>query len=102
MSVLDNYNTWKEFLANRLQQAQQQGMSQETISNVAYEIGDDLASSVVVKNDETKVLRELWNAASAEEQEDLANTLVQLDQNEGYMQLVLLFFNEWEVISLYS
>ncbi|HLR80179.1 MAG TPA: DUF3243 domain-containing protein [Bacillota bacterium] len=86
MSVLDNYNTWKEFLANRLQQAQQQGMSQETISNVAYEIGDYLASSVEVKNDETKVLRELWNAASPEEQQALANTMVKLVQNESNMQ----------------
>ncbi|TQS75494.1 DUF3243 domain-containing protein [Ornithinibacillus gellani] len=80
MSVLDNYETWKDFLANRLEQAQSEGMSQETISNVAYEVGDYLAKSVEVKNDETAVLRELWNAASKEEQQAIANTMVKLVQ----------------------
>lgn len=80
MSVLDNFDTWKDFLANRLQEAQQQGMSQETISNVAYEVGDYLSKSVDAKNTEEAVLRELWNAASKEEQQAIANTMVKLVQ----------------------
>lgn len=80
MSVLDNFETWKEFLSNRLQQAQQEGMNQDTISNMAYEIGDYLANSVDAKNDEQAMLRELWNAASREEQESIANAMVKLVQ----------------------
>src|SRR5699024_12113044 len=34
MSVLDNFETWKDFLANKLEQAQSQGMDQQTIANV--------------------------------------------------------------------
>ncbi|MEC5422626.1 DUF3243 domain-containing protein [Virgibacillus sp. C22-A2] len=83
MSVLDNFETWKGFLANRLQQAQQQGMDQETIQNVAHEVGDYLAQSVDAKNNEEAVLRELWGAASEDEQQAIANTMVKLVQNEG-------------------
>lgn len=82
MSVMDNFETWKDFLQNRLEQAQNQGMSQQTISNVAYEIGDYLAKSVDAKNDEQALLRELWNAASKEEQQAIASAMVKLVQNQ--------------------
>lgn len=80
MSVLDNFESWKEFLSNRLEQAKQEGMTQDTISNMAYEIGDYLANSVDAKNDEQAMLRELWNVASREEQESIANAMVKLVQ----------------------
>ncbi|WP_249869721.1 DUF3243 domain-containing protein [Oceanobacillus saliphilus] len=82
MSVLDNFETWKGFLANRLQQAQQQGMDQQTISNVAAEVGDYLAQSVEAKNGEEAVLKELWNAATEQEQQAIANIMVKLVQNK--------------------
>ncbi|PAV30066.1 hypothetical protein CIL05_09315 [Virgibacillus profundi] len=83
MSVLDNFDNWKGFLANKLQSAQQQGMSEQTIQNVAHEVGDYLAQSVDAKNNEEAVLRELWNAASENEQQAIANTMVKLVQNQG-------------------
>lgn len=83
MSVLENFDSWKGFLANRLEQAKSGGMSEEAISNVAYEVGDYLAQSVDVKNDEAAVLKELWNVASKEEQQAIANSMVKLVQNEG-------------------
>lgn len=86
MSVLDNFDTWKEFLSNRLQQAQSEGMSQQSANNVAYEVGDYLANSVDAKNNEEAVLRELWNAASKQEKQALASTMVKLVQNEGSAQ----------------
>lgn len=85
MSVLDNFESWKGFLANKLQQAQQQGMSQQAIENVAEDVGDYLAQSVDPKNSEETVLRDLWNAASEEEQQAIANTMVKLVQNQGNM-----------------
>ncbi|GAB3794958.1 DUF3243 family protein [Virgibacillus kimchii] len=85
MSVLDNFESWKGFLANKLQDAQQQGMSQQTIESVAEEVGDYLAQSVDPKNSEETVLRDLWNAASEEEQQAIANTMIKLVQNQGNM-----------------
>ncbi|API93951.1 MULTISPECIES: DUF3243 domain-containing protein [Bacillota] len=83
MSVLDNFDSWRSFLANKLTQAQQQGMSNDTIQNVAHEIGDYLAQHVDAKNKEEAVLRDLWNAASDEEQQALANTMIKYVQNQG-------------------
>ncbi|MFD2628452.1 DUF3243 domain-containing protein [Oceanobacillus kapialis] len=80
MSVLDNFDSWKGFLSDKLQQAQQQGMSEKTIQSVAQEVGDYLSQSVDAKNPEEAVLRELWNAASEQEQQALANTMIKLVQ----------------------
>ncbi len=82
MSVLDNFDTWKGFLANRIQQAQQQGMDQQTMSTVAAEVGDYLAQSVEAKNSEEAVLKELWNAASEQEQQAIANIMIKLVQKQ--------------------
>jgi len=83
MSILDNFETWKDFLANRIEQAQDRGMSQETIENLAHEVGDYLAQSVEAENPEVAVLRELWNSASEEEQQAIANSMIKLVQNQG-------------------
>lgn len=83
MSVLDNFDTWKSFLSNRLEQAQQQGMDQQTINSIAAEVGDYLAENVDAKNKEEAVLKELWNAASEQEQQAIASTMVKLVQNSN-------------------
>lgn len=83
MSMMDDFSSWKDFLANKIDQAKEQGMSDKTISNVAHEVGDYLAESVDAKNNEEAVLRELWNTASEEEQQAIANTMVKLVQNQG-------------------
>ncbi|KGX88378.1 DUF3243 domain-containing protein [Pontibacillus litoralis] len=85
MSVLDNFDTWKDFLGDRLNQAQQEGLSERAVSELAYEIGDYLAKQVEVKNDQEAVLRELWNVASEEEQHTIANMMVKLVKSEGSM-----------------
>lgn len=78
MSMLDDFDTWKTFLADKLNEAEDQGMSQSTIANVAHEVGDYLSEHVDVKNDEVAVLKELWQVASEEEQQAIANTMVKL------------------------
>lgn len=80
MSVLDNFETWKDFLSNRLEQAQEHGMSQQTIQNVAQEVGDYLARNVQPKNKEVAAIQELWNVASEEEQQAIANSMIKLVQ----------------------
>ena len=82
MSVLDNFGTWKEFLADKLDQAKDHGMSNETIANVAHHVGDYLSAQVEPQNEEQRVLQELWNAASEEEQQAIANTMIRLVQNK--------------------
>ncbi|MHA6251228.1 DUF3243 family protein [Oceanobacillus sp. CAU 1775] len=83
MSVLDNFDTWKGFLANRLQQAKENGMDHDTITNVAHEVGDYLAEHVGAKNKEEAVLKELWNAASEEEQQAIASSMIKYVEQQG-------------------
>ncbi|MBD7936656.1 MULTISPECIES: DUF3243 domain-containing protein [Cytobacillus] len=80
MSVLDNWQQWKDFLGERLEQGQEQGMNQSTVSEIAYQIGDYLAGSVEPKNDQEKILADLWSVASEEEQHAIANLVVKLVQ----------------------
>lgn len=80
LSVLDNFSTWKEFLADKIDKAKDYGMSNDTITNLAQHVGDYLSQHVEPENKEERVLLELWNAASEEEQRAIASTMVKLVQ----------------------
>ncbi|WP_077211588.1 DUF3243 domain-containing protein [Bacillus dakarensis] len=86
MSVLDNWSQWKDFLGDRLNQAKSEGMSQNVINDMAYQVGDYLAKQVDPKNEQERVLADLWSVASPEEQHAIANMMVKLVQNNGTNQ----------------
>lgn len=83
MSVLDNFEQWKDFLGDRLQHAQQEGVSKDTINNLAFQLGDYLSKQVEPKNAQERVLSDLWSVASEEEQHAIANMMVKLVENNG-------------------
>lgn len=83
MSVLNNFEGWKDFLGNRLNQAQEKGMEEETADSLATEIGDYLAEHVDPKNDQQRLLSDLWHAADENQKQALAGTMVNLVKNEN-------------------
>ncbi len=83
MSVLDNWDQWKNFLGDRLHQGEGQGLDQGAINNLAFEIGDYLAKQVQPKNDQEKVLADLWSVANDEEKHAIASVMVRLVENNG-------------------
>ncbi|MFK2825057.1 DUF3243 domain-containing protein [Bacillus sp. B190/17] len=83
MSVLENWHEWKNFLGDKLNQAAGAGMNNDTINNLAYQVGDYLASKVDPKNEQERVLSDLWSVASEEEQKAIASMMVKLVQNNG-------------------
>lgn len=83
MSVLENWEQWKDFLGDRLHHAQNEGMDQSTISDLAFQIGGYLAKQVDPKNEQEKVLADLWSVATPEEQHSIANMMLKLVQNDG-------------------
>jgi len=83
MSVLDNWQQWKDFLGDRLDHGEEQGMSKDTINDLAYQIGDYLAKQVDPKNEQQRVLTDLWSVASKEEQHVIANIMVKLVDNNS-------------------
>ncbi|NHM29864.1 DUF3243 domain-containing protein [Neobacillus terrae] len=83
MSVLDNWKQWEDFLADRMHHAEGEGMSKGTIGDLAYQVGDYLANQVEPKNEQQRVLSDLWSVASPEEQQAIANIMVKLVSNNG-------------------
>ncbi|MFV9509783.1 DUF3243 domain-containing protein [Tepidibacillus sp. LV47] len=78
MSVLDNFQDWKQFLNERVDQAQRMGLDDQTIANLAYQIGDYLNKQVDPKNQEERLLKDLWDHSNEEQQKVLAQIMVQL------------------------
>jgi cytochrome c553 len=78
MSVLDNWKQWQEFLGDRLQHAETEGMSEGAINNLAFQIGDYLANQVDPKNEQERILSDMWSVADKQEQQAIANIMVKL------------------------
>ncbi|MGF9965485.1 DUF3243 domain-containing protein [Bacillus rhizoplanae] len=78
MSVLDNFEQWKGFLGERLDQAQGKGLDGGAINDMAYRIGDYLANEVEARNDQEKLLMELWKVADEQEQHIIASLMVKM------------------------
>ncbi|CAH1197757.1 putative protein YflH [Paenibacillus plantiphilus] len=79
-TVLTNFETWKQFLADRVKQAENIGLSEETISKLAFEIGSFLDEKVDPKNEQERVLKELWDIGDEEEKKTIARLMVKLVQ----------------------
>ncbi|HZG86776.1 DUF3243 domain-containing protein [Paenibacillus sp.] len=77
-TVLSTYDKWKQFLGERVQNARSAGMSDSTIQNLAKDIGDFLATKVDPKNDEERVLKELWAVADENEKKMMAGLMMKL------------------------
>lgn len=80
MESMDHFESWKSFLADKLNHAENEGITNKAVSNIAYFVGDYLAKNVQPDNDEEKLLKDLWNAASKEEQKAIASSMVKLIQ----------------------
>lgn len=83
MSVLDNFDEWKQFLGDRLQRAENKGMDQDKIAGLATELGGYLQDKVDPKNNEERLLSDLWRSADDQERQALASTMVKYVQDEA-------------------
>lgn len=77
-SVVSNFDAWKKFLADRVQHAENTGMSEETIANLAYEIGGFLDDKVDPQNAANRTLKELWDVGDENERKTIAHLMVKL------------------------
>ncbi|MBX6351971.1 MAG: DUF3243 domain-containing protein [Thermoflavifilum sp.] len=77
-SVLENFDRWKEFLGAQVDRAQAMGMSTDQIAQVAAKMGDFLSSKVDPQNPQERLLKDMWDISSEEEQQTLARIMVKL------------------------
>jgi hypothetical protein len=82
MALLENWQKWTNFLGTNVMNAEATGMSKKAIQSTAYQIGDYLAKNVDPKNEQERVLSDLWSVASEDEQHALANMVVKLVQQK--------------------
>jgi hypothetical protein len=78
MNVLENFERWKEFLGDQVDKAQAMGMSQERITDVAAKMGDFLANKVDPKNEQERLLKQMWDVGSDDERHALASMMVKM------------------------
>ena len=83
MPILENWQQWTSFLGQNVAQAEQSGMTNQVIQKAAVQIGGYLANNVDPKNEQERVLSDLWGVASENEKEALANCVVKLVQNKN-------------------
>ncbi|WP_019532602.1 DUF3243 domain-containing protein [Paenibacillus ginsengihumi] len=82
-TVLKVFDRWKQFLGERVKQAEQAGMNEHTISEMAFQIGEFLADKVDPENKEERVLKELWDVADEQERKVMASIMVKLAKNNA-------------------
>ncbi|TBL77794.1 DUF3243 domain-containing protein [Paenibacillus thalictri] len=82
-TVLKTFDRWKEFLGERVVQAEKVGMTEETISKLAFQIGEFLADKVDPENKEERVLKELWDASDEQERKTLAAVMVKVAKHNA-------------------
>lgn len=75
-AVLKSFEKWKEFLSDRVKEAENKGMSEETISNLAFAIGNFLSDKIDPENKEERVLKELWDVADDNERHTIAKLMM--------------------------
>lgn len=78
MSVLSNFDQWKEFLGDRVDQAVEAGMANDKIQNVAYRVGEYLSDKVDPKNEQERLLKQMWDVSGEEDRHALARVMVNL------------------------
>lgn len=83
MPILENWQQWTSFLGQNVAQAEQSGLPNKMIQQAAVEIGEYLAKNVDPKNEQERVLSDLWSIASENEKEALANCVIKLVQNKN-------------------
>jgi hypothetical protein len=78
VTVLENFDRWKEFLGEQVDKAESMGVSKERITNVAQKMGGFLSDKVDPKNPQERLLKQMWEHSSTDEQHTLAGIMVKM------------------------
>lgn len=81
--ILQDFEEFKSYLANRIKMAQSIGLTEEQITVIAQEVADYLADHEEVRNREEKLLKEIWRVGTEDERHALAHMLVRMAQTNS-------------------
>jgi len=82
MNLMDKVNsdwdTWKNFLGQAVEFAEEIGIPRDRIALLAQQAGEVLAESIPPGNPEQQVLKELWKVSDQQEKLVLAQIMTKL------------------------
>ncbi|MCX8128712.1 MAG: DUF3243 domain-containing protein [Clostridia bacterium] len=84
LNNVDNFkhwDKWKKTLARAVNISESIGLSDKTIENFAYKIGNILSANVDPENREHRLLKELWTLSDESERHVLSKLIVKMVQN---------------------
>jgi len=73
-----DWTTWKNYLKQAMEFAEELGISRDKIQNLANQAGDLLAQNVPPANPEQQLLKELWTVADQSERQTLARLMTKV------------------------
>lgn len=79
--ILGNFQSFKKYLSERIELAQNIGLNEEALAKTAEKIADYLAEHEEPRNREEKLLQELWKVGDQDQRHKLAHMLVRLAQS---------------------
>ncbi|MBE3555997.1 MAG: DUF3243 family protein [Firmicutes bacterium] len=77
---IDSFEEFKHEMAQRIEVAEEIGLSPKMIRRQAARVGDWLAEHYDVQSPEQRLLKELWEAADEKEQEAIASAMTKMVQ----------------------
>jgi len=78
MEIDTSWHDWKKTLGRAVNTAEFLGLSDDNINKMAYRLGDFLAANIDPANREQRLLKELWDVGSEEEQRSLAKMVAKM------------------------
>jgi hypothetical protein len=73
-----DWETWKNYLKNAMEFAEELGIGRDKIQSLAYQVGDLLAQNVPPANPEQQAIKELWQVADNNERQTLARLMTKV------------------------
>lgn len=80
--TLRDWDKWKNTLSKAVNLGEAVGLSEKTIDNVAYKIGNTLSAAVDPENREERVLQELWKVGDDSDRKTLAKLIVKMVETD--------------------
>ncbi|TEB09573.1 DUF3243 domain-containing protein [Pelotomaculum propionicicum] len=78
MEIGTSWHDWKKTLGKAVNAAELAGMSDETINQAAYRMGNFFAANFDPGNREQRLLKELWEVGAEDEKKSLAKMIAKL------------------------
>lgn len=78
ISNIDDWDAWKDTLGKAIDISENVGISKNTVNKVAEKVGTFLANNVDPRNNEERLLKELWDVADSTDRETLAKLVVRM------------------------